>query len=89
MHIADQAFVASHKGKGKFKPKFVTGADSANKADKGEQKKEKKVRCNYYKELGHMIKEYHKVAAKKVKKKEAGMAVIDTSNSNAESANVV
>ena len=81
---------SSHKGKGKFKPKSMTGADGAKKAHKGEQKKEKKVRCNYCKELGQMIKECPKVAVKEAKKKEAGMAVAaDTSKSNVESANVV
>jgi len=45
------------------------------KADKSEEKKEKKVRCNYCKELGHMIKDCPKVATKEARKKEAGMAV--------------
>ena len=91
MHIADQAFAAaSHKGKGKFKLKSMTGADGAKKADKSEEKKEKKVKCNYCKKLGHMIKDCPKVDAKEArKKKEASMAVADTSKSNAEFANVV
>ena len=67
----------------------LTGANGAKKAHKSEEKKEKKVRCNYCKELGHMIKDCPKVAAKEERKKEAGMVVVDTSKSNAESANVV
>ena len=52
MRIADQAFAASHKGKGKFKPKSVTSAKNAKKSEKYEKKTEKKVRCNYCKTLG-------------------------------------
>ena len=90
MRIVDQAFAASHKGKGKFKPKsMMTSAKYAKKSEKSEQKTEKKVRCNYCKVLGHVIKECPKVAAKEAKKKEAGMAVADATTSNAESANVV
>ena len=70
MRVADQAFAASHKGKGKFKPKSATGADGSKNQDKGDQKKEKKVRCNYCKEPGHVIKECPKVAAKEAKKKD-------------------
>jgi len=100
MRVADQAFVASHhKGKGKFKSKSVIGADGAKKPDKGEQKKEKKVRCNYYKEekkvrcnyykeLGHVIKECPKVGRRQRKKRLVWLFA-DASNSNVESANVV
>jgi len=90
MRVANQAFVvaSSHKGKGKFKPKSVTCVDGAKKPNKGEQKKEKKVRCNYYKELGHVIKECPKVATKEAKKKEASMAIAST-NSNVESTNIL
>ena len=93
MRVADQAFVASQRGKGKAassysKPKSA-GAGPAKKADKDEKKTEKKLRCNYCKALDHVIKDCPKIAAKEAKKKEANIAIVDASPSNAKSANVV
>ena len=93
MRVADQAFIASQRGKGKAassysKPKFA-GAGPTKKADKDEKKTEKKLRCNYCKAVDHVIKDCPKIAAKEAKKKEANIAVVDASPSNAKSANVV
>ena len=52
-------------------------------------KVEKKVRCNYCKALGHVIKECPKVATKETKKKKATMAVVEASTSNVETTNVM
>ena len=61
----------------------------AKKADKDEKKTEKKLRCNYCKAPDHVIKDFPKVLAKEAKKKEANIAIVDASPSNAKSANVV
>ena len=87
MRIADQAFVASQRGKGKVassysKPKLAC-VGSTKKTDKDEKKTEKKLRCNYCKAHDYVIKDCLKITAK-----EANIATVDASPSNAESANV-
>ena len=94
MRVADQAFMASQKGKGKFgssagKQKSVNVAQP-KKEDKDEKKAGKpKCFCKYCKATDHVIKNCPKLAAKEAKKKEAGMAVADATPSTPDSANVV
>jgi hypothetical protein len=78
MRVADQAFLTSQKGKGKWssstsKQKFANAAQSKNQ-DKDEKKSEKqKLFCKYCKGNNHIIKNCPKLATKEAKKKEAGM----------------
>ena len=62
----------------------------SKKEDKDEKKAGKqKMFCKYCKASDHIIKNCQKLAAKEAKKKEAGMAIQDTTPSTPESANVV
>ena len=94
MHVADQAFAASQRGKNKgssysSKQKSANAAQ-AKKEDKDKRKPEKQKQfCKYYKANDHVIKSCPKLVAKEAKKKEDSMAVADASASNSESANVV
>ena len=95
MRVADQAFVASQKGKGKIGPSMAGKQTSASptqskKEDKDEKKAGKqKMFCKYCKASDHIIKNCQKLAAKEAKKKEADMGVQDTTLSTPESTNVV
>lgn len=94
MHVADQAFWAGQKGKGKIdpmtgnpKPAYVV---QSKKEDKDEKKAGKqKVFCKYCKATNHVIKSCPKLAANEAKKKDVGMVVVDVIPSTSDSTNVV
>ena len=86
MRVANQAFIAGQRGKGKTSKNNKLKATSSNnsKPEKDGDKNNKKDKCNYCREPRHYIKEFPKL-----KEKEARMAVVDASPSHVESANLV
>ena len=91
MRVANQAFIAGQRGKGKASKNNKSKSTSSNnsKPKKYGDKNNKKGKCNYCRETGHYIKECPKLKEKEAKKKEAGMAVVDASLSHAQSVNLV
>ena len=75
MRVADQAFMASQKGKGKTGTSMASKQKSTNtmqpkKEDKDEKKASKyKMFCKYYEASDHIIKNCQKLLAKEAKKK--------------------
>ena len=75
MCVADEAFMASQRGKAKAstnsKPKPASSNNS--KSEKGGDKQKKKGKCNWCRELGHFIKDCPKLKEKESKKKESSI----------------
>ena len=94
MRVANQAFLASQNGIGKYSSS-TSKLKSANtsqvmKDEKDEKKLEKqKLFCKYYKGIDHILKNCPKLIVKEAKKKEAGMAIAEASTAKTESANLV
>ena len=84
MRVVDQAFIAGQRGKGKASKNNKPKATSSNisKPEKDGDKNNKKGKCNYCREPGHYIKECPKLKEKEAKKKEAVMAVANSSPSH-------
>ena len=89
MRVADQAFLASQKGKGKWNSS-ASKQRFANNSQVNEKKQEQKQKlfCKYCKGIDHIIKNCPKLAAKEAKKKEAGLFA-EVSAPKTKSANLV
>ena len=70
MRVANQAFLVSQKGKGKWNS-FASKQRFANNSQVNEKKQEQKQElfCKYCKGIDHIIKNYPKLVAKEEKKK--------------------
>lgn len=88
MHVAEQCFVASHRGKCKTASSRGK-AHSAKNVDANDERLKSRCICIYCKVGGHFRRACPRLAANEARKKRVNITVMGASPSNAEFVNIV